>query len=69
MDAQLEGVWDASRRAEVEAAIEHTGLSYAMQTSSLVESGLDDYTERWVEARMRLQAVLQNSPFDDAQPS
>ncbi len=51
MEAHLSGVWDATTRAEVEAALVGTGLSYADDTWERVEAGLDAYTGRWIEAR------------------
>jgi tetratricopeptide (TPR) repeat protein len=53
MQARLEGVWDDERRAAVQAAIEATNLSYATDTWARVEPGLDDYTQRWVAARVQ----------------
>jgi tetratricopeptide (TPR) repeat protein/tRNA A-37 threonylcarbamoyl transferase component Bud32 len=50
-EARLEGVWDDARRAEVQAAIEATKLSYAPDTWVRVEERLDEYTRAWVAAR------------------
>jgi tRNA A-37 threonylcarbamoyl transferase component Bud32 len=50
-EQRLEGVWDESRRDQVEAAILATQLSYAPDTWARVEQKLDDYTEQWVAAR------------------
>ena len=44
----LEGVWDATRRNEVNAAFRATGLTYADDTWQRVASRLDDYTAAWV---------------------
>ncbi len=51
MEDKLAGVWDDERRAEVETAIEATGLNYAADTAVRVERALDDYTQAWVAAR------------------
>ncbi len=48
--AQLEGVWDDTRRADVRAAIEGTELSYAEDTWTRVVPRLDDYARTWVTA-------------------
>jgi tetratricopeptide (TPR) repeat protein/predicted Ser/Thr protein kinase len=50
-DERLARVWDEDRRAEVRAAIEGTGLSYAPGTWTRVEQRLDEYTQQWVTAR------------------
>jgi tetratricopeptide (TPR) repeat protein/tRNA A-37 threonylcarbamoyl transferase component Bud32 len=50
-EERLAGVWDDARRAEVEAAIEATKLSYAPTTWMRVEERLDEYTRAWVAAR------------------
>jgi tetratricopeptide (TPR) repeat protein/tRNA A-37 threonylcarbamoyl transferase component Bud32 len=52
MEAQLEGVWDDTRRAEVKTAIEATELGYASATWERVEQRLDEYTQQWVAARV-----------------
>ncbi|MCA9695825.1 MAG: tetratricopeptide repeat protein, partial [Myxococcales bacterium] len=52
MEKHVQEVWGPDQRAEVRAAIERTGLSYAAETWSRIEGGLDDYTERWVAARV-----------------
>jgi len=46
--AQLDGIWDDTRRQAVKAAILGTELSYATGTWERVEQRLDDYTEAWV---------------------
>ena len=51
VEAELVGVWDVERRAQVYRAITATGLSYAEDTAAWVEDGLDDYANRWVDAR------------------
>ena len=51
MQENLDGTWDATRRAELKAAIEGTQLSYAESTWERVEQRLDDYTGAWVAAR------------------
>ncbi len=51
LDDNLTGVWDEERREVVGAALLKTELSYAPGTWTRVESGLDDYATRWVEAR------------------
>ncbi|PRQ09227.1 serine/threonine-protein kinase [Enhygromyxa salina] len=52
MDVELRGVWDVTRRIEVDEAILATQLSYANQTSQRVTAGLDAYTSAWVAARV-----------------
>jgi tetratricopeptide (TPR) repeat protein/predicted Ser/Thr protein kinase len=52
MEQKLEGVWDAGRRAKVEAAMIGTKLNYAPATWERVEQRLDDYTQQWVAARV-----------------
>jgi tetratricopeptide (TPR) repeat protein len=52
MDARLDGVWDDEQHTRVRAAIEGTQLSYAPDTWERVEQRLDDYTQRWVAARV-----------------
>jgi tetratricopeptide (TPR) repeat protein/predicted Ser/Thr protein kinase len=51
MDAKLDGIWDAQRRAQIEAALLGTGLVHAPATWSRVEQRLDDYADAWVAAR------------------
>jgi tetratricopeptide (TPR) repeat protein len=51
MGENLDGVWDAARRAELHAAFEGTELSYASATWERVEQRLDEYTQQWVAAR------------------
>ena len=53
MDRELRAVWTKARRSAIGEAISATGLSYAGETRSLVEGGLDTYAARWVEARER----------------
>ena len=50
-EGQLAGNWDDDKRAEAEAAVLATGLSYAKDTWSRVESRLDDYADGWVSMR------------------
>ncbi|MCA9709590.1 MAG: serine/threonine protein kinase, partial [Myxococcales bacterium] len=45
--AQLRGVWDDARRAEVEAALRGTATSYADGTVVRVTERLDAYAEAW----------------------
>ena len=52
MDTHLQGIWDPPRRAAVRAAIDATGLSFAADTGTRLERGLDDYTQRWLAARV-----------------
>jgi serine/threonine protein kinase/Tfp pilus assembly protein PilF len=52
MDEKLVGVWDDQRRAEVEAAIRATQRSFGPETWARVEQGLDEYTQRWLSARI-----------------
>lgn len=47
--AQLEGIWDDTRRAEVEAAFAATRVAHAPETWKRVEARLDDYTRNWTE--------------------
>jgi tetratricopeptide (TPR) repeat protein/tRNA A-37 threonylcarbamoyl transferase component Bud32 len=63
--AELEGVWDDGRRAEVEAAIEATKLSYATATRERVEQRLDEYTEQWVAARIEACEASQRGEQSD----
>ncbi|HLT36291.1 MAG TPA: serine/threonine-protein kinase, partial [Enhygromyxa sp.] len=51
MDEKLVGVWDDSRRAEVEAAMLATELDYAAATWQRVEALLDAYADAWIAAR------------------
>jgi tetratricopeptide (TPR) repeat protein/tRNA A-37 threonylcarbamoyl transferase component Bud32 len=51
MDEKLVGVWDQTRRAEVEAAMLATELGYAPATWERVEQHLDGYANAWVAAR------------------
>ena len=52
--ARLDGIWDASTKAAVQAAIEGTGLVYARGTWERLEPVLDDYGARWVSAHERI---------------
>ncbi len=45
--AQLDGIWDRDRRAEIGAAFEDTTLSYAPETWTRVEQLLDERAEAW----------------------
>jgi len=47
--AQLEGIWDETRRQEVKDAILGTGLSYAPDTWERVEQRLDEHARAWVD--------------------
>ncbi len=49
--AELAGVWDEARRAEVGAALERTGLGYAPAIWARTAEELDGYAERWVKMR------------------
>ncbi|MEM6993435.1 MAG: serine/threonine-protein kinase [Myxococcota bacterium] len=49
--APLQGVWDAGRRASVEAALARTDLEHAGPTWERVRTRLDDYAEQWAAAR------------------
>jgi tetratricopeptide (TPR) repeat protein/tRNA A-37 threonylcarbamoyl transferase component Bud32 len=53
LDHNLDGIWDDERRAEIEAAILATKLSYAPGTWTRVEAAVDTWTSTWVEARTR----------------
>ncbi|MEX1367527.1 MAG: tetratricopeptide repeat protein [Nannocystaceae bacterium] len=46
--SQLDGVWDAERRQQLEAAILATGLSYAPDTWERVSVSLQEYADAWV---------------------
>ena len=48
--AKLEGVWDPSRSAAIEAAFTRTGLPYAADAFASTRDALDAYTTRWVAA-------------------
>ncbi|MEM9460901.1 MAG: serine/threonine-protein kinase, partial [Myxococcota bacterium] len=48
--AQLQGIWDPTRRAQLRAAVLGTELSYAARTWEQTQQQLDDYTTAWVEA-------------------
>jgi predicted Ser/Thr protein kinase/tetratricopeptide (TPR) repeat protein len=65
-DQRLAGVWDESRRAEVRAAIEGTGLSYAPATWERVEQRLDKYTQQWVAAREEACEATHNGEQSEA---
>jgi tetratricopeptide (TPR) repeat protein len=45
----LVGVWDAERRAKVDAALRATGVAYAPDVAARVAARLDDYTGDWVQ--------------------
>ncbi|MEM7154471.1 MAG: serine/threonine-protein kinase [Myxococcota bacterium] len=47
--AQLEGIWDDTRRAEVRGALRDTSLSYAENTWKRVSTFLDDYAQTWAQ--------------------
>ena len=47
---QLQDIWDPTRRAQLQAAVLGTALSYAPSTWERIEEQLDDYTEAWTEA-------------------
>ncbi|MEM9463495.1 MAG: tetratricopeptide repeat protein [Myxococcota bacterium] len=47
--AQMDGIWDESRRQAVETAILGTELSYAPGTWTRVEQRLDDYADAWTD--------------------
>ncbi len=49
--ALLSGVWDADRRAAIEAAFEATGRPFARATFATVAANLDNYVESWAAAR------------------
>jgi serine/threonine protein kinase/tetratricopeptide (TPR) repeat protein len=49
---RLVGVWDDTRRAEVERALLASDLAYADDTWRRVAAGLDDYRERWLAAEV-----------------
>ena len=46
---QLEAIWNAERRRQVEGAILATGMSHAPGTWARVEQRLDDYTTAWAD--------------------
>ncbi|MEX1365517.1 MAG: tetratricopeptide repeat-containing protein kinase family protein, partial [Nannocystaceae bacterium] len=45
---QLDGIWDAPRRQQVQQAIVGTGLAYGAGTWERVEPALSRYAERWI---------------------
>ncbi|MEM7160358.1 MAG: tetratricopeptide repeat protein [Myxococcota bacterium] len=47
--AQLEGIWDDTRRGEVQAAIVDNGGAYGADTWERIEPRLDDYAHAWVD--------------------
>ncbi|MCA9658850.1 MAG: tetratricopeptide repeat protein, partial [Myxococcales bacterium] len=51
MEAQLAGVWDPTRRADVKRALLATRAAYAEDTWRLVEGRLDRYAHAWVATR------------------
>ncbi len=51
-ETRLEGVWDDARREAVRRGILETGLNIAPDTWERVERYLDDYTGRWISARV-----------------
>jgi tetratricopeptide (TPR) repeat protein/tRNA A-37 threonylcarbamoyl transferase component Bud32 len=51
MDTKLAGVWDDSRRLELETAMLATGSNVAPATWKRVEQQLDAYARAWVAAR------------------
>ncbi|MEM9458850.1 MAG: tetratricopeptide repeat protein [Myxococcota bacterium] len=51
---RLDGIWDRSTKAAVQAAIEGTGLVYARGTWERLEAVLDDYGAQWVAAHDRI---------------
>jgi tetratricopeptide (TPR) repeat protein/predicted Ser/Thr protein kinase len=65
MQAKLDGVWDADRRAAVQTAIEATQLSYAPGTWARVEPLLDVYTRQWVQARVDACEATQRGEQSD----
>jgi tetratricopeptide (TPR) repeat protein/predicted Ser/Thr protein kinase len=46
---QLRGVWDATRKAEVEAAFAKLGTAYADQAGPLLSARLDSYATAWAD--------------------
>ncbi len=46
---QLRGVWDAGRKAEVEAAFAKLGTAYADQAGPLLSDRLDSYATAWAD--------------------
>jgi tetratricopeptide (TPR) repeat protein len=44
---RLAGIWDASRKAEIESAFRQTGLSYAPEAWNKVRTSLDAYATAW----------------------
>jgi tetratricopeptide (TPR) repeat protein len=49
--AQLDGTWDAARRAQAAAAFAALGRPYAAEAWRHTETALDDYAGRWVAMR------------------
>ena len=46
---QLDGVWDASRRGALEAALSATSVPHAAETWMRVEQAVDAYAQRWID--------------------
>ncbi len=51
-------VWNPARRASLSAAFRRSDVAYAAETWIRVEPRLDDYTERWAEAREDVCAAV-----------
>ncbi len=49
VERRLVGIWDPAVKAQVNAALLATGVSYAQATSERVSAALDGYVERWVQ--------------------
>lgn len=49
--ARIESVWDADRRAVVDASLRDTATAFAAYTAERVIESVDQYTDVWVDAR------------------
>ncbi len=65
MQERLAGAWDDDRRQQVRAALEATGKSYAPETWTRTEAGLDAYTQRWVADRTQACEAHQSGEQSD----
>ncbi|MBX7081944.1 MAG: serine/threonine-protein kinase [Nannocystaceae bacterium] len=65
--AQMIGIWDDSRRDEIDAALLATGLPHAAATSRVVAQRLDAYRDEWV--RQFTEACAATSVRGEASPA
>jgi tetratricopeptide (TPR) repeat protein/tRNA A-37 threonylcarbamoyl transferase component Bud32 len=66
MDAKLAGIWDDSRRLEVETAMLATSSKLAPATWERVEPQLDAYAQKWVAARTQACEATHRGEQSDA---